>query len=89
MVLNIPTSRMQGKMQTFEQQYLYKCFILWYFTYSQIWTNIDLICQKWDLYYSDALNSLHITKAVDYTDLFIGKKKTASLRSTINCQFEP
>ena len=36
---------------------------------------MDLICQKWDLYYADALNSLHITKAVDYTDLFMKKKK--------------
>ena len=30
MVLNIPNSRMQGKMQTFEQQY--KCLMLWYIT---------------------------------------------------------
>ena len=50
---------------------------------------MDLTCQKWDLYYADALHSLHITKAVDYTDLFIGEKKTANLRSTINYQFEP
>ena len=48
-----------------------------------------MICQKWDLYYADALNSLHITKTVDYTDLFIGKKTTASLKSTINYQFKP
>ena len=50
---------------------------------------MDLICQKWDLYYADALNFLHITKAVDYTDLFIAEKKTASLRSTINYLVEP
>ena len=30
MALNIPTPRMQGKMQTFEQQYV--CLMLWYFT---------------------------------------------------------
>ena len=45
---------------------------------------MDLIGQKWDLYYADALNSLHITKAVDYTDLFIGKKKKKDSKSKIN-----
>ena len=39
---------------------------------------MDFICRKWDLYYADALNSLHITKAVDYTDLFIGEKDSKS-----------
>ena len=34
MVLNIPNSRMQGKMQPFEQQF--KCLILWYFTFSEL-----------------------------------------------------
>ena len=33
---------------------------------------------KWDLYYADALKSLDITKAVDYTDLFIEKKDSPS-----------
>ena len=32
---------------------------------------------------------LHITKSVDYTDLFKGEKTTASLRSMINYQFKP
>ena len=73
MVLNIPTSRMQGKMQTFEQQH--KCLILLYFTQSQIQTNMDLNCQKWHLFYADALNALHITKAVDYIDLFMWEKQ--------------
>ena len=41
---------------------------------SQLETNMELICQKWDLYYAEALNSINITKTVDYTDLFIYRK---------------
>ena len=61
-----------------------------YFTWSQLQTNTDLICHKWDLYYAEALNSiLPKAKAVDYKHLFIGKKRQcSSLRSRINYQFK-
>ena len=56
MVLNIPISRMQGKMEFFEQQY--QLFILWYLTYFLLETSMELICQKWDCYHAEALNSI-------------------------------
>ena len=62
-------------MQTFEQQY--KSLLLWvlYIESSLDKYGLDLskmgplLCRG---------TELHITKAVDYTDLFIGKKKNDS-----------
>ena len=56
MVLNIPISGLQGKMEFFEQQY--QLFTLWYCTYSLLETSMELICQKWDFYHAEALNSI-------------------------------
>ena len=69
-VLNIPITRMEGKMQFLEQQN--QLFTLQYFTLSQLETNnygVDL-SKMAPLPCSST--ELHITKAVDYTDLFIG-----------------
>ena len=60
---------MQGKMQLFEQQF--KCLILWYFTFSELLTNMDMICQKWYLYQACSVTELHINEGADYTGLFI------------------
>ena len=60
---------MQGKMQLFEQQF--KCLILRYFTFSELKTNMHMICQKCFLYQACSVTELHITEGADYTDLFI------------------
>ena len=85
-LLIIPTSRMQGKIKLLEHQF--KCLKLWYFTKSELKTNMDIICQKWDLYQACRVTELHITKEADYTDLFIALKTAASLRSRNNYQFK-
>ena len=56
MVLKIPISRMQGKVEFFEQHY--QLFILWYCTHSLPETSMELICQKWDFYHAEAPNSI-------------------------------
>ena len=50
-------------MQLFEQQF--KCLILWYFTFSELQTNMDMICQKWYLYQACSVTELHITEGAD------------------------
>ena len=65
MVLDITISRMQGKMQFFEQQY--QLFILWYFTSNQLESSMELICQKWDFYHAEALNSILTKQSITQT----------------------
>ena len=46
--------------------------VLYYGTLqSELYTNMDMICQKWYLYQACSVTELHITEGADYIDLFI------------------